>query len=184
MNGQAEALCQRHDDTTAGRTVKLRNDQPRDLCDVAKHLHLPVGVLSGRRIKHQHHVVRRRLVKLAQYADNFGQLVHQIGLVVQAPGGIDSEHIAALCLGTRQGVVSETSRIATGLSGNHRHAGTLTPDTELLYRRGAEGIARRQHNLVARCLPPSGQLTDSCGLTGTVNADRQHHMWSFGRVEL
>jgi hypothetical protein len=48
--------------------------------------------------------------------------------------------------------------------------------SELLDRRGAEGVAGGQHHAVALLLQALGQLADGGGLAGAVDADHQDHL--------
>ena len=59
-------------------------------------LDLGMGVLAGRGVEHQQAGMRRRRIELADDAHDLGELVHQVGLVVQAARGVDQQHVAAL----------------------------------------------------------------------------------------
>ena len=50
-------------------------------------------VLSGRRVEGQQHGMRRLRVVLPDHADDLLELGHQLGLVLQAAGGVDDEHV-------------------------------------------------------------------------------------------
>jgi hypothetical protein len=53
-------------------------------------------VLSHRGVEHKENGMRRRVIDLSDDANDLFQFVHQFGLVLQPPGGIDQEHIALL----------------------------------------------------------------------------------------
>ena len=57
------------------------------------------------------------------------------------------------------------------------HARTLRPDGELVGRRGAERIRRREQDTVALLLELGGELADRRRLADAVDADDKHDRW-------
>ena len=173
---QLELLGQRHQHAALGAAVELGHHQRIDRRHGLEGLDLGMGVLAGRGVEHQQAGMRRRRIELADDAHDLGELVHQVGLVVQAARRVDQQHVAAFGLGALQRLVGETRGIGAGVLGDHRHAGAIAPHFQLLDGGGAEGIARRQHDLAALALVEVGELGDGRGLAAAVDADHQHDM--------
>ena len=70
------------------------------------------------------------------------------------------------------GVEDHGRGVRAGMLGHHGHLVALAPGLQLLHRRGAEGVAGREHHLLAVVLELFGQLADGGGLAGAVDA---HH---------
>src|SRR5277367_3633935 len=96
MNRDAERFGDGDESTTARATIELGHDDARHAHYFAEDLRLLHGVLSCAAIEHQKYRVRQVCVELFQDAHDLVQLVHQVGLVLQAPGGIDQDHVAFL----------------------------------------------------------------------------------------
>ncbi len=140
--------------------------------------------------------MRRSRLDLAHDAHDFFQFAHQLGAVLQAAGGVDQHDVAAVGLGGGDGFEREARRIGARRARHHRGAGALAPDFQLLYCRGAEGVAGDQHHRLAVGAESGGELADGRGLAGTVDAgdenderpgrhvqrlgDRRQHLFDFG----
>ena len=183
MHRQSERFGQRHHDSAPRTTVELGDNQAGHVHHLLKHLHLLNRVLTGRRVQHQQHRVRRRCVLLAQDPDHFRQFFHQCRLVVQPPSRIDQQHVGARRFGLGQRVKRQARRVSILPARDHWSAGALTPDLQLLHRRRAERIARDQHGALARVVILLRQLADRRRLAGAVHPDHQHNMRLARRVE-
>ncbi len=135
-----------------------------------------MGVLAGGRISTSQRVMRRRGFELLQHLDDLGELGHQVCLVLQAPGRVDQQQIGALGPGLRERIIGEARRIGALLARDHRCAGALAPDLQLLHRRGPERVAGGQHDLQPLAAIMLRQLADGGGLAAAVDADDQHDM--------
>ena len=120
--------------------------------------------------------MRRGRVLFADDADDLAQFLHQRALVVQAPGGVDQQHIGLVRRRLGQRVEGQAGGVAVRLAGDHLGARALPPDLELLHRRGAEGVAGGHDGAAAFLLIDLRQLADSGGLAGAVDAHDQHDM--------
>src|SRR5579871_757280 len=98
VHRQLVLLRQGDEDAAARSAVKLGHHQTRDSRRTMKRFHLRQRILSHRGIEHQEHRVRRRGVHLADDANDLFQLIHQLGLVLQAAGGVDQKHVDCLLL--------------------------------------------------------------------------------------
>ena len=104
---------------------------------------------------------------------NFRQLVHQIHFVVQPTGGIDNNHISIVGFCRSQGIIGHRSRIRAHFLFDDRHAGTLTPNHQLLYRSSPESIGSAQIHFFSGLCELISQFTDSCCFTNAI--DTHHH---------
>src|SRR5262249_37639349 len=77
------------------------------------------------------------------------QFGHQVGLVVQPAGGVDQQYVGTLFAGLDQRVIGQPRGIRPGRPGQHRTAGALAPDLQLLDRGGAKGVAGGKDHVVA-----------------------------------
>src|SRR5262249_20705372 len=100
---------------------------------------------------------------------------------VQPPGRIHDEHVKLPRLGFFAGVVRDAGWVAALLTLDDFAAESLAPDSQLLDRGRPEGIAGRDHYLLALFLAAPGQLGDRCGLAGAIDAGH-HHNRRPGRV--
>ncbi|MNW01050.1 hypothetical protein D3C71_1966310 [compost metagenome] len=62
---------------------------------------------------------------------------------------------------------------------HHRNTVALAPHLQLLYRRGTEGVPRRQHHRFAFRLELASQLTDGGGFTHAVHPNHQNDIRVF-----
>ena len=106
------------------------------------------------------------------------QLLHQVGLGVEAAGGVDQEHVGAPGPGRGQAVEGDRGRVGALLVADHRGADAVGPDGQLLGGGGPEGVGGGQHRLLALLGQGQGQLAHGGGLAGAVDADDQHDPWS------
>ena len=84
-------------------------------------------------------------------------------------------------LGRLHRVVHHGGRVAALLMANDGHVGALRPNGQLLVRRGAEGVRRRQHHAAPDFLKAQRQLADRRGLSHAVHAHHEHHHGPFER---
>ena len=120
--------------------------------------------------------MRRLGVQAAEHAADLGQLVHQLALVLKAPGGVDDQHVDAGRGRLLHRLIDDARRVAAFLARYDRHADPLGPGGELADRGGAEGVARRQHDAVILLHEQMGQLGDGRRLARAVDADDQDHL--------
>ncbi len=98
-------------DTFRAAAVELGHDEAGYPDHGAEGLGLGVRVLPGGGVEHEQHAVRRGGVELLDDADDLLQLGHQMGLVVQPPGGVDEEDVGGRLLGLRERVIGETGGV-------------------------------------------------------------------------
>jgi hypothetical protein len=130
-----------------------------------------VRVLAGRRVEHEQYRMRRLRIDLLEDADDLLQFRHQIGLVVQPPGRVDQQDVAALGARLFESLESEPGRIGPGRPGDDTTAGPFPPDLQLLDPGGAERIASREHHIVPGVAVLLGELGDGRRLAAAIGAE-------------
>jgi hypothetical protein len=95
MDRQAEFLRRRDQDAAARGAVELGHDE-------AGHSGVARTLRSGSSAfcpvvasEDEDHVVRRFGIEAAEHAADLGELVHQVRLVLEAPGGVDDQRVDA-----------------------------------------------------------------------------------------
>ena len=121
---------------------------------LAEHLDLRKRVLAGGCVEHEQDIVRRFGVEAAEHAADLGQLLHQMGLVLEAPGGVDDERIDAGRGRLLDAVEHDPGGVAAFLAADDRRADAVAPDLQLLDRRGAEGVAGGEQDAIVLLLQP------------------------------
>jgi hypothetical protein len=176
VDRQAELLRRRDQHAAFRRAVQLGHHQPGDAGVAAEHLDLVERILAGGGIEHQHHVVRRGGVEPPQHAADLGELVHQPGLVLQAPGSIDDQHVGADRGALLDAFPHQPGGVGAFLAGDDRHADPLGPHLQLADRGGAERVAGDEHHLIILLLQQVRELGDRRRLARSVDADDEDHL--------
>src|SRR5947207_13350141 len=96
-------------------------------------------------------------------------------LVLEAPGGVDDQHVLAGRSRLPDSVEHDSGRIATLLAGDDRSADALPPYLQLLDRRCSEGVAGGEQHAIILLLQPMGELADGGGFAGAIDADDENH---------
>ena len=125
-------------------------------------------------------------LRLADHAADLLQLLHQVRLRGQAPGGVGDDDVAAARLAGDDGVEGDAGRIAAFLADDldaaaaafaaaRRIVRRARPRPQLLARRGAKGVGRGEQHLLVRIDEVARQLADARRLAGAVDADHHDH---------
>src|SRR6185503_5449698 len=110
------------------------------------------------------------------HAPDLGQLVHQVGLRVQAARGVDDDHVGAALAPAGDGVEGHGAGIRALGPLDDVHAGALAPALELLDGGGAERVGGADHDpAVERLAQVPGELADRRRLARAVDADDEDH---------
>ena len=83
----------RERDPALRRPVELRQHDAGDVDRVGERARLAQPVLAGGRVDHDQRLVRRAVEPLGRHPPDLGQLLHQVAVGVQAPGGVDDHHV-------------------------------------------------------------------------------------------
>ena len=124
-------------------------------------------------VEHEQHLMRRAVERLARHALDLADLLHEVQLRRQAPGGVGDEHVDAA---RARGAAARRTPRRRDRPESCAITGTplRSPQTdELLARRRAEGVARGEHHARALRLQPLRELADGGGLPRAVHA-RDH----------
>jgi hypothetical protein len=147
VDRQAILLGGGHQHAAARGAVQLGHDQARDARHILEDLDLLERVLPVGGIEHEDDIVRGLGVEAAQHAADLGQLVHQFALVVQAPGGVDDQHVGALVGRRLDRVEHDRGRVAP--------SGPVTMGTP---RRSAQTLSWPM--AAARKVSPAASITE------------------------
>ena len=120
----------------------------------------------------------------AKNPDDLFQFLHQFRLVLQPPGGVNDEHIAAGLSGLLKGIPGKAGGISAELGGNNRGIGPLTPDFQLLDGGGAKCITGGKHDTQTTCGQFCGQFANGGCLAGAIDPDHQDHMRLVAEIKL
>ena len=129
------------------------------------------GVLAGRRIQHKQRLARGGRQFAGDNAVDLGQLVHQIGFVVQTARGIDDDDIAFSRLDRRDRIEHNGGGIRARPVADDIRARAPRPDLKLIRSSRTERIRGGQHDLFAFRDIARGKLTDAGRFTDAVDAD-------------
>jgi hypothetical protein len=133
------------------------------------------SVLAGGRVDDEERLVRRALELGLDDTVDLRELLHQVRLRVQAAGGVDNHHVAAVARGAPDRVVSDRGRVRPTLTADELRPRAFGPDLELLLCGGAERVGRGEYDRVAVPAQPVGELADRRCLPGAVHADDEQH---------
>ena len=172
-DGQVQFLRDGKQDAALGGAVELGDHQAGDADPFVKLLGLGHRVLADGAVEHQQHLVRRPGVQARQHAFDLLELVHEMHLGVQTPGGVRDQDIDVARLRGLQAVVDHRGGLGARGLRHDGHAVAGGPGLELLARRGAKGVAGRQHHAAPLGQQPVRELADGGGLAGAVDPHHQ-----------
>ena len=130
-------------------------------------------VLAGRGVEHKQNLRSGPRQPAIDDAAHLGQLVHQVGLGVEPPGGVRDDDVDAAGHGCIQGVEDHGRGIGTGSVGNELAARSVCPDSKLIDRGGTESVGRGQKHRAALGAVAMGELANRRRLAGAVYADHE-----------
>ena len=167
----------RRDQHAAARgAVELGHDQTGDARDFLEDIDLRERVLAVGGIEHQHHIMRRLGVEAAEHPADFRQLLHQLLLVLQAPGGVDNQRVDPGVGGLLDRVEHDRRRITAFGPAHEVDPDAPCPGGELPDRGSPEGVARCQQHAVIVFLEQMRELGDGGGLARAVDPDHEDHL--------
>ena len=166
------------DDAALGGAVELGEDDAGDVGGLGEEAGLLQAVLAGGGVDDEQRLVGRAGDEALGGAAHLVELLHQVGLGVEAAGGVDEEDAGGAGLGGGEGVEERGGGVAALAGLDEVDAGALGPDFELLDGGGAEGVGGAEQDGLAFAAVERGELAAGGGLAGAVDAD--HHD-DFGR---
>jgi hypothetical protein len=103
------------------------------------------------------------------------ELLHQVLVHVEAPGGVDDHHVAALALGLVHGPDGDLARVAVGALLVDGRAGLGADLHELVHRGGPVDVAGRERDVLAVLLQKARELPAGGRLPRALEARHQDH---------
>src|SRR5690554_5695011 len=139
LDRHAELALDGDDDPALGGPVELGEDDAGDVDDLGEDLRLPQAVLARGRVQDEEDLAHRCLP--GDDALDLAELTHEVGLVLQAPGGVDEDDVRPGGVPGLHGVEGDGGRVgalAVRAHGGDAHA--LAPGLQLVGGRRAEGV--------------------------------------------
>ena len=136
----------------AGVAVELGHHDAVELGRLGEGFGDADGVLAGHRVDDQQHVVG-----LGPLAD-LRQLVHQLLVDVEAAGGVDDQHVAALLAGALERPGGDLDRVGVGALLVDVGPGALADGDQLLDRGRPVDVAGGEGDVLARLAEVAGEL--------------------------
>src|SRR6202044_3403466 len=137
---EAELVGDGDDDAAFGAAVELGEDDTGDVGGLGEEACLLQTVLAGGCVDDEEGLVRSAGQEALGGAAHLVELLHEVGLGVEAAGGVDEKDASVAGLGGGEGVEERGGGIATLARLDEVDVGALGPDFELLDGSGAEGI--------------------------------------------
>jgi hypothetical protein len=164
---------------TPGISVELGQQYPVELGPLGELRGHVDRVLSSHRVEDQQHVVG------AGSLLDLGELVHQLLVDVQAPGGIDDERVGTIASSLVERPLGDVDGVALRALLVDRRSGPLAHRHQLLDRRRPLGVTGSQCHALAVLRQELGELGAGRGLPGALQARDQDHAragWREGQI--
>lgn len=173
LDGNLELVRDADDDASLGRSVQFGHGHGGHLRCQGKLLGLFEGILSGRSVQYEQHLVGSVGYHFLHHVLYLGQLVHQSHLVVQTSGRVYDDDISLVGYRRTQRIKSDRSRVGPHLLFDDRHSYPFTPYHQLFHGSGTEGVGGTQHHRFPGLLELVGQFTDGGSFSHSVHT--HHH---------
>ena len=180
-DGDAERALDGEDDAALGGRVELAEQDARQAAGLVEGLRLGQAVLPRRGIEHEEHGGLRSRQALVDRASDLGQLVHQVVLRVQPPGGVDDDHVRVAREAGVERIEDDRRWIGTRRVGHDRQLEPRSPGLELFDGSRPERVRRGQQDALTTGLVARRELGDARRLARPVDADDEDHGW-LGRI--
>ena len=119
--------------------------------------------------------MRRAFEPVLDHAADLRQLLHEVGLRVQAAGRVDDDDVVAARRRGFDRVVGDSSWVAAALGADEVRLRAVGPDLELLLGGGAEGVRGGDDHRAAVLVQVVRELPDRRRLARAVDADDEEH---------
>ena len=183
LHRHLELLGDGDDDAPLGGAVQLGEHDAGDAGGLLELLGLDQAVLAGGGVQHQQGLPVAAGQLPVHHPGDLVQLVHQVLLVVQPPGGVDEHHVGVPGPGGGEGVKHHGGGVGPLVLAHQLHAGALAPDLQLVGGGGPEGVPGGHQHPPAIPLEGGGQLADGGGLAHAGHPDEQGHRRRGGQAE-
>src|SRR5580658_9032036 len=139
------------------------------------------AVLSGGGVEDEQYVMRRAGNYFGGGALHFVELGHEIGLGVEASGGIHDHDIGVASAGGGERVENHRGRVGARFLFDHFDAGATRPDFELFDGGGTEGVGGAEDYCCSFFLQAVGEFADGSSFARAVDADYEEDARFVGR---
>ena len=174
-DGLARHLSNRQRRATAGIAIGLGQHDAGQIERAAEGLGGIQRILTGHGINDEQPLVR------ADGPIDGADLVHQLGIDMQAPGRIDDEHVEHALPRSVESSLRDRDWIARRIGRMERCPHLLSKSLQLQNRRRAAHIsADEEHALFTAIDEPAGEFSRGRGLAGTLQTGQQHHEGGLG----
>ena len=173
---QMEGFADREHDAALGRPVELGQGDARDAERLVEEPRLGDGVLTGGRVKDEQHLVRGLGEPLGDRALDLLDLLHEVDLRVQAPGGVDDDDVHVPGQRRLDRIVGHRGRVRAVAMPHQCGPRAVGPDGELVHGGRPEGVPRRDHDALARSRITRRELADGGGLAHAVHTHHHHDL--------
>ena len=106
------------------------------------------------------------------HANNFGQLIHELGSVLKTACRIYHQNIDIIGFGFLDRVINKTRRVRIKFSRHDFCARSLAPNCQLFNSGGAECITRGNQDLFAFIMIAFGNFAQCCRFTRPIDANK------------
>src|ERR1700729_3437945 len=146
LDRDAELLRDGERDPALGGAVELGQHEPGHVDRLREGLGLAQPVLSGGGVNGEQRLVGGLGDLLGDDPAYLGQLGHEVVLGVQAPRGVDQDHVGTLAARLGDRIEGHRGRVGAEPALDEVHSGALRPQLELLHGRRSERVAGGQHD--------------------------------------
>ena len=169
LDRYAELALHLHHDAALGGPVELGEHDAGDVDDLAEDAGLDQAVLTGGGVEDEQDLGDRG--DLLDDPLDLAELVHEAGLVLQPPGGVDQHRVDPLVDALLDGLEGHAGGVAALRAAHHLDADAVAPRGQLVDGRGTERVGRAQGHREVLGDEDPGDLADGGGLAGAVDAD-------------
>ena len=180
LDGDVEGVLDGDDDAAFGGAVELGEKDAGHVDGLLEFLSLGDGGLAGGGIEDQQHFVGGVGNLPGDHVSDLGELLHEVPLIMQTPGGVDEQDIRTSRDRGPGGVEGDGGGVRTLISLDEINPQSLRPDFELGDGPGSEGVGGGEENTAPLIAEGLGNLGDAGGLAGPVDARDENNRRDFG----
>ena len=119
-------------------------------------------------------------IPLPEDTAEFGQFLHEVSLDVQSTRGVEQKNVTLPTFGGRIGIIGNSSRVSSMVTGNEFELEAVGPRPKLLDRRRPEGVTGPEEDGSTFFLEAMPELGAGSCLAGTVDSHQADYLGSGG----
>ena len=147
---------------------------PGQADSLVERLRLGEPVLAGGRVEDEQRLRLGAGKPLVDDAADLRQLVHQVRLGVEPPGGVGDDHVRVPSDRRVERVVNDCARVRARRMSDDRDARAVGPDPELVDGGGTKGVCGSEDDRAPLLEVAGGHLADGRGLARAVDTDDEN----------